>query len=126
MVVCSEFSVVENGFIRCKLFNLTLKMFPQRHGRSWDTHEEIFVLNQISYGKSPPQIAKMLNRSQGAIYARLGKIACSLVRSGKTIEQASDCTTVPISELRRMLDMETELDVLKDIRNLLREIVVKL
>lgn len=101
-------------------------MFPQRHGRQWDIHEEIFVLNQISYGKSPPQIAKMLNRSQGAIYARLCKIACSLVRSGKTLEEASRSTTVPMSELRKMLDMETELDVLKDIRNLLKEIAVKL
>lgn len=101
-------------------------MFPQRHGRQWDIHEEIFVLNQISYGKTPPHIAKMLNRSQGAIYARLGKIACSLVRSGKTLEEASRSTTVPICELRRMLDMETELDVLKDIRVLLKEIALKL
>lgn len=101
-------------------------MYPQRHGRSWDTHEEVFMLNQISYGKTPPQIAKMLNRSQGAIYARLNKIACQMVREGKTLEESSRTTTVPMSELRRMLDMETELDVLKDIRSLLQIVVAKL
>lgn len=98
-------------------------MIPQRHGRFWSVNEENFVLNRIIDGKSPPQIAKMLNRSDAAVYARLGKIACSLVRSGKTLEDASRCTTVPMPELRRMLDMETELDVLKDIRSLLQQLV---
>lgn len=63
-------------------------------GKKWSKSEEADLLNRISKGESIQQIGTELKRTTGGISRRLVDIACTMVLSGKSIEEAISATTI--------------------------------
>jgi hypothetical protein len=123
---------------------------PERHGKKWEKDEEEFVLARIGQGALPMTIAREVKRTTGGIISHLREIACRWICDGKPIEEASTLTGLPVDDIQDALKRrelakqmkelskrketpirpfflskseETELDVLRDIRSLLEELV---
>lgn len=123
---------------------------PERHGKKWEKDEEEFILSRIKQGAIPTVIANEVKRTTGAIVSHLRLMACNWIDAGTTIEEAAERTRLTIYDIqdamkRRELAKEmkelsrkqeapvrsfflqkteeTELDVLRDIRSLLQQIV---
>lgn len=128
------------------------KQTPERHGKKWEKDEEDFILARINQGAIPMVIAKEVKRTTGGIVSHLRQMACNWVDSGKPIEEASVLTGLPVFDIqdamkrrdlaKQMKELspkrqspirpfflskseETELDVLRDIRSLLQQLVNK-
>lgn len=126
---------------------------PERHGQKWEKDEEDFILARIKQGALPMIIANEVKRTTGGIVCHLKQMACNWIESGKPIEEVSILTGLPLSEIqneikrrdlaKQMKELsfpkmespirpfflnkteETELDVLRDIRSLLQQLVNK-
>lgn len=125
---------------------------PERHGKKWEKDEEDYILGRIKQGAIPPVIANEVKRTLGAIVSHLRHMACDWIESGTSIEEAVQKTRLSVCEIqdalkRRELEKEmkelsrkqeasvrsfflqkpaeTELDVLRDIRSLLQQLVSK-
>lgn len=125
---------------------------PERHGKKWEKDEEDFILARIKQGAIPMVIAKEVKRTTGGIVSHLRQMACNWVDSGKPIEEASILTGLPVFDIqdamkrrdlaKQMKELspkrqspirpfflnkseETELDILRDIRSLLQQLVNK-
>lgn len=131
------------------------RVLPERHGKRWEEDEVKYILGRIAQGKWPTQIATEVKRTAGGVVSRLRDVAYDSVKQGKTLEEASQLTsltpeqidehirkrdlTVQIQEERKtrppepkqlplrpfFLDKkeETVLDVVLEIRDLLRELL---
>lgn len=125
---------------------------PERHGKKWEKDEEDYILGRIKQGAIPPVIANEVKRTTGAIVSHLRHMACDWIDSGISIEEAAQKTKLSLYDIqdalkRRELEKEmkelsrkqeapvrsfflhkpeeTELDVLRDIRSLLQQLVNK-
>lgn len=128
------------------------KNTPERHGQKWEKDEEDFVLARIKQGAIPMVIAKEVKRTTGGIVSHLRQMACSWIDSGTSIEEAAEKTGLPVFDIQDSLKRrelakqmkelspkkqasirpfflnkteETELDILRDIRSLLQQLVDK-
>lgn len=135
-----------------KMEKSTQNNMPERHGKKWEKDEEDFILARIKQGAIPMVIAKEVKRTTGGIVSHLRQMACNWVDSGKPIEDVSVLTGLPVSDIqdamsrrelaKQMKELspkressirpfflskseETELDVLRDIRSLLQQLVSK-
>lgn len=68
---------------------------PERHGKKWESNEENFVLRRVKQGATPQVIATELKRTVGGIISHLRQMACIMINSGKTLEEASLLTGLP-------------------------------
>lgn len=108
-------------------------------GNRWTPEEETRLIDSLGQGKDIDEIAKDHKRTTGGIKCRMKEIAVRMIENdGKSVEEVcmtlrltlediedaqkkrNKQTTVPKPKL------ETELDVLKDIRSLLVRIEAKL
>ena len=72
-------------------------------------------MKKISEGKSYEEISKEFGRTRGGITSRLKQIACEMVELGKSIEYASEKTTIPIDDIKRIIiDIVDNKSVLKN------------
>ena len=72
-------------------------------GKPWTTDQENLLMKKISEGKSYEEISKEFGRTRGGITSRLKQIACEMVELGKSIEYASEKTTIPIDDIKRII-----------------------
>ena len=72
-------------------------------GKKWSKSEEADLLNRISKGESIQQIATEFKRTTGGIRGRLIDIACAMVLSGKSIEEAISTTTIEKARIQECL-----------------------
>ena len=72
-------------------------------GKKWSKSEEADLLNRISKGESIQQIATEFKRTTGGIRARLIDIACAMVLSGKSMEEAKSTTTIEKARIQECL-----------------------
>lgn len=114
---------------------------PTRIGVYWSKEEEDNMLDLVESGKNIKDIAEKLQRTEGSIKGRLLGIARDEVSAGATIEEASKLVKLPVEEIQLSIEKnkakkpaikkeevkeETLLDVMKDIRTLLKELNSKL
>ena len=114
---------------------------PSRIGVYWTKEEEDDMLDLVEAGISFKDIADKLQRTENSIKGRLFGIAREEVNGGATIEEASKLVKLPVQEIQLSIEKhkakkpavkkeevkeETLLDVMKDIRILLRELNSKL
>ena len=72
-------------------------------GKKWSKSEETDLLNRISKGESIQQIATEFKRTTGGIRGRLIDIACAIVLSGKSMEEAIQITTIDKARIKECL-----------------------
>jgi len=72
-------------------------------GKKWSKSEEADLLNRISKGESIQEIASEFKRTYGGIRGRLIDIACTMVLSGKSIEEAISATTIDKARIQECL-----------------------
>ena len=123
---------------------------PERHGKKWEKDEEDYILGRIKHGAIPPVIANEVKRTTGGIVSHLRHMACNWIESGTSIEEAAQKTRLSVCDIQDALKRrelgkemkelarkqeapvrsfflqkpeETELDVLRDIRSLLQQLV---
>ena len=112
----------------------------ERVGKKWTPEEELQLTSLIKTDKSIDDIAKEHKRTVGGINSRLRELAVRMINKGKTIEEV--CVTMRLTreeiedaQKRRkyaqtrcdkIASIETELDILKDIRDILTRIEAKL
>lgn len=123
---------------------------PERHGKKWEKDEEDYILSRIQQRAYPSTIAREVKRTTGGVVSHLRQMACNWVGEGKPIEEVSTITGLPVEDIqdaikrkelaRQMKELapkkespirpfflskteETELDVLRDIRGLLEQLV---
>lgn len=123
---------------------------PERHCKKWEYEEIQYVLGRVKESVLPARIAEEVKRTTGAIVSQLRKIACDSVEKGMSFEDASALTRLPVTDIKDSLERrkiakqarmspsepklvpvcppflkkeETQLDVLMEIRELLRELV---
>jgi hypothetical protein len=75
------------------------KSTPERHNKPWKEEEESAILGMIQVGKSYDEISTQQKRTSGAIKSKLRDLACRFVYEGKTIEEASRLTRVPLDDI---------------------------
>ncbi len=123
---------------------------PERHGKSWSSEEEKFVLEQIQKDVAIWLIADQVKRSSGGVSSHLKEIAYRNIQNGMLIEEASKLVGIPIQDIQEYITRkelltkikvdkglvqqtlkfpiekeETLLSVAIEIRDLLKEIVNK-
>jgi len=123
---------------------------PERHGKKGEKDEEEFILARVKQGAIPLMIAHEVKRTTGGIICHLREMACRFLDSGKTMEEVCELTGLPLTDIQDTLKRkeltkqmrelspkrepatrpfflnkteETELDVLRDIRSLLQQLV---
>jgi|694.fasta_scaffold134974_5 hypothetical protein len=129
------------------------RVVPERHGKRWEDDEDEYILKRIKEGALPSTIANEVKRSTGSIIRELKKLAYEQVKSGESIEIVAERTGLMVDDINEYIehrDMaekikktpkepkppqsrpfflnkpeETMIDVLKDIRELLRELLDK-
>ena len=129
------------------------RVVPERHGKRWEKDEDEYILKRVKEGALPSTIANEVKRSTGSIIGELKKIAYEQVKLGESIEIVAERTGLMVDDINEYIehrDMaekikktpkepkppqsrpfflnkpeETMLDVLKDIRELLRELLDK-
>jgi hypothetical protein len=123
---------------------------PERHGEPWSTGEENKLIDMLKQGKTKREISIELKRTDGGIHARLKQMAFHFIISGVPIEKVCEIIKIPQTEIeeyvkfresseeqrRKNIIMKKEvkpsqnkndtLEVLIEIRELLKEIVKKL
>ena len=72
-------------------------------GSPWTTEQENTLIKRISDGKTHEEISKEFGRTVGGIKSRLKQIACDMVELGKSVEYASEKTTIPIGDIKRTI-----------------------
>jgi len=72
-------------------------------GKKWSKSEETDLLNRISKGESIQEIATEFKRTTGGIRRRLIDIACTMVLSGKSMEEAIQTTTIDKARIQEYL-----------------------
>lgn len=65
---------------------------PDRHNMPWSPAEESVLLVLARERKSYGEIANLMQRSFGAVKARLADLACRFVDSGESVKQAAYLT----------------------------------
>ena len=80
----------------------------QRPVRKWSTREECSLLEQVKENLSNEEIAKLHERSEGAIAIRLRKIAMEMKKDGKDIEHITKVTRVTEEELNEQKKYESK------------------
>lgn len=110
-------------------------------GKPWSKEDEDKLLDMVALNTSIEDIATTLQRKSGGISSRLLHIAREEVKAGATIEEASELVKLPVERIRKSLEQseaslnhnkekqlkeETLLDVMKEIRTLLKELNSKL
>jgi hypothetical protein len=116
---------------------------PENHGKSWLKQDEDLLLKKISNREPIGDISNYFKRTEGGIRSRLREIACRFVEDGKTLEEASKYTTIPVEDIEKSLKLrnissstkklfnfsmkreETLLSVAIEIRDLLKELLKK-
>lgn len=107
-------------------------------GNRWTPEEETRLIDSLGQGKDIDEIAKEHKRTVGGIKSRMKEIAIRMIENdGKSVEEV--CMTLhltleDIEDAQKKRNkqatvpkkLETELDVLKDIRSLLVRIEAKL
>lgn len=73
---------------------------PERHGKTWDEHEERYVLESIQQKIPVYKIAEDVKRTPTGVYSHLKEIAVRNINIGMTIEEASEFTGVTISDIQ--------------------------
>ena len=123
---------------------------PERHGKKWEKDEEDYILSRIQQRAYPVTIAKEVKRTTGGVISHLRQMACNWVSEGKPIEEVSVITGLTVGDIqdsmkrrelaKQMKELtpkrdspsrpfflskteETELEVLRDIRSLLQQLV---
>ena len=114
---------------------------PENRGKPWSNADESLLLKKISDEETIENISVYFKRTKGGIKSRLRELACRFVDDGKTIEQASEYTTIPVEEIEKSIKLransskelvvqnikkeETLLSVVIEIRDLLKELLKK-
>jgi hypothetical protein len=89
------------------------KSTPERHNKPWKEEEESAILGMIQVGKSYDEISTQQKRTSGAIKSKLRDLACRFVYEGKTIEEASRLTRVPLDDIEYSMKLR---DIADDMR----------
>jgi hypothetical protein len=102
-------------------------------GKKWTIEEEKQLITYINENKSIDDIAKEHKRTSGGIRSHIREIAVRMIRNdGKTIEEVCEILHVTPEEItdaqnrRKDKKIETEMDILKDIREILIRLETKL
>jgi hypothetical protein len=130
----------------------TKKNQPERTGKRWENDEEEYILSRVKEGALPYIIAKEVQRTTGGVVSHLREMACEFIENGKPIEEVCTITGLPLFEIEDALKrrefakqlklekraepiqkqtrpfflnktQETEIDILRDIRDLLQQLV---
>lgn len=94
-------------------------------GKKWTSQEETQLLNSITKNKkSFEDIAKEHKRTVNGIKCRLKKLALDMIeKDGKTVEETATLMNLTVEEIeeyqKNKKETETEIDILKDIRDIL-------
>jgi len=72
-------------------------------GKPWTIEQENLLMKKISEGKTYEEISKDFGRTKGGITSRLKHIACEIVDLGKSIEYASEKTTMSVGDIKKTL-----------------------
>jgi hypothetical protein len=89
----------QNPFQKTKEQNPTLTNI----GKSWSKEEEKDLLYRISKGETIKQISTEFKRTNGGIRSRLKYIACNMVLSGKSMEEATQMTTINNTSIKKAM-----------------------
>jgi hypothetical protein len=126
---------------------------PERHGKRWETDEDEYILKRVKEGALPSTIAYEVKRTVNSVISELKKIAYDQIKAGESIDivvQRTGLTSDIINEYIKNKEIadamkavpknpkpvetrpfflnkseESVIDVLKDIRDILRQIVDK-
>ena len=71
-----------------------------RVGKAWDVSEETVLLQSLSAGIMPEEIASGLQRKVGGINSRRYTIAERMISQGGTIEQAADLVKYTVEQIQ--------------------------
>ena len=121
------------------------RTLPERHGKKWDNSEVQYVLESVKKGSKPQQIATEIKRTPGSVIARLKQVAYNSIQNGMSLGDASKLTGITPNEITEFIQRrefaetikkdrvpepivpekpeETLLDVAKEIRDLLKQLV---
>ena len=121
------------------------RTLPERHGKKWDNTEVQYVLECVKKGSKPHQIASEIKRTSGSVISRLKQVAHDSIQNGMSLEDASKLTGITPNEITEFIKRrefaetikkdrvpepfvpekpeETLLDVAKEIRDLLKQLV---
>jgi ribonuclease HI len=72
-------------------------------GKPWTTEQENLLMKKISEGKSYEEISKDFGRTVGGITSRLKQIACDMVELGKSLQYASEKTTMSVGDIKKTI-----------------------
>ena len=90
---------------------------PERNGKTWKIDEENTVLRFIGENKDVDFIASNLQRTRGAIRAKLRDLACRFIYDGKTITEASRLTSIPTGDIEYALKLREIADNIREKKN---------
>jgi hypothetical protein len=118
---------------------LTDQPETSRVGTKWSIEEEEQLIKYINENKSIDDIAKEHKRTSGGIRSHIKEIAIRMIRiDGKSIEEVCESLHLTLEEITEYQEkkdakkttqqkkVETELDILKDIREILIRLETKI
>ena len=88
-------------------------------GLLWTTEQENTLMKKISEGKTYEEISKEFGRTKGGIRSRLRNIACEMVELGKSIDYASEKTTIPIEDIKKTIIGKNNYEIKK--KNIIKD-----
>ena len=89
------------------------KSTPERHNKAWKEEEESIILGMVQSGSSYDAISTQQKRTPGSIRSKFRDLACRFVYEGKTIEEASRLTRVPLDDIEYSMKLR---DLADDMR----------
>jgi len=112
---------LKNDFLIYEIKMENLSVFKKETscvGKKWTSQEETQLLNSVTINKNSfEEIAKEHKRKVGGIKSRLKKIVLNMIeKDGKTVEETAKLLNLTVEEIKKK---ETEIDVLKDIQDIL-------
>jgi hypothetical protein len=73
---------------------------PERHGKSWSSEEEKFVLDQIQKDNAIWLIAEQVKRTPTGVSSHLKEIAFRNIQGGMLIEDASKLVGISVQDIQ--------------------------
>lgn len=94
---------------------------PERHGHVWKEEEEKYVLGRIEKKVPIHFIANEIKRTSTGVYSHLKEIAVKNINNGMLIEEASELTSVSITEIQDYLAKKEIISKIKANKGLIQK-----
>ena len=95
---------------------------PERHGQAWTEDEENFVLKRVSQKADYSTIADEVQRSIGGVYSHLKELAYRyVVFENKLLEEASQLTGCSIQDIQDHITKKEMVKKMKEEKGLVKK-----